>query len=180
MRTVVRKVFAIWNFDKEEKWLNEMAARGLGLVSVGFCRYEFEDCNPGEYEISLEMLDRWHKSPASRKYVEFVEETGAENIGCFGRWVYFRKKRADGSFTLFSDNTTRIRHLKGILWVIGIVSWANFCAVAYNLFLYWQWRLKINLMAGCLSTIVFGVCIFGFTRIFLKRKKLKEEQRLFE
>ena len=36
MRKVIHKWFAAWNFDKEERWLNEMAAKGLGLVSVGF------------------------------------------------------------------------------------------------------------------------------------------------
>lgn len=181
MRTIVHKTFAIWNYDKEEKWLNEMAARGLALVSVSLCRYEFEDCNPGEYEVRLEMLDRRCSHPMSRKYVEFVEETGAENVGCFGKWVYFRKKKEEGSFALFSDNTARIRELTGILWVMGIISWANFGAAAYNLSIYLKWRLtEINLMAACVSTVMFGMCIFGFTKIFLKRRNLKEEQRLFE
>lgn len=40
MRKVIRKVFMVWDFDKEEAWLNEMAAKGLSLVSVGWCRYE--------------------------------------------------------------------------------------------------------------------------------------------
>ena len=44
MRRTIRKWFWVWNFDKEEQWLNEMAAKGLCLVSVGFCKYEFEDC----------------------------------------------------------------------------------------------------------------------------------------
>ncbi len=30
-------MFLVWDFDKEEKWLNEMAAKGLALTSVGFC-----------------------------------------------------------------------------------------------------------------------------------------------
>ncbi len=49
MRKTIHKLFFIWDFDKEEKWLNQMAAKGLALVSVGFCKYEFEDCIPGEY-----------------------------------------------------------------------------------------------------------------------------------
>lgn len=42
MRQTIRKLFWVWDFDKEEKWLNEMAAKGLSLVAVGFCKYEFE------------------------------------------------------------------------------------------------------------------------------------------
>ena len=49
MRTIIRKWFWAWDFDKEEAWLNEMASEGLALVSVGWCRYEFEPCEPGEY-----------------------------------------------------------------------------------------------------------------------------------
>ena len=36
---------------KEEAWLNEMAAKGLTLVSVRFLAYEFENTLPGEYQV---------------------------------------------------------------------------------------------------------------------------------
>ena len=42
MRKTIRKWFWAWDFEKEEKWLNEMAAKGLALVGVGFCKYEFD------------------------------------------------------------------------------------------------------------------------------------------
>ena len=44
MRKTIRKWFWVWDFDKEERWLNEMAAQGLALVDVGFARYAFEEC----------------------------------------------------------------------------------------------------------------------------------------
>lgn len=47
----IHKLFWVWQFDNEENWLNEMAAKGLALVGVGFCRYEFEECTPGEYNV---------------------------------------------------------------------------------------------------------------------------------
>ena len=50
------QIFWAWNFDKEEKWLNEMAAKGLCLISVGLFRYDFEDCEPGEYQIRMQLL----------------------------------------------------------------------------------------------------------------------------
>ena len=30
------KIFLVWNYDKEEEWLNEMAMNGWTLTSVGF------------------------------------------------------------------------------------------------------------------------------------------------
>ena len=69
MRKTIRKWFWAWDFDKEEHWLNEMAARGLSLVSVGWCRYEFEDCVPGEYSVRLELLKEKPMHPESVKYM---------------------------------------------------------------------------------------------------------------
>jgi hypothetical protein len=51
----VHKWFWVWDFEKEERWLNEMALEGWALVAVGWCRYVFERCEPGAYMIRLEM-----------------------------------------------------------------------------------------------------------------------------
>ena len=92
MRRTIRKLFWVWDFDQEEKWLNEMAAKGLRLVAVGFCRYVFEEGRPGEYHIRLELLENWPTSPEGARYIRFVEETGAEYIGSVMRW-----RRADST-----------------------------------------------------------------------------------
>ena len=115
MRRTIRKWFWVWNFDKEEKWLNEMAAKGLALVGVGFAKYEFEESLPGEYAVHFELLQHSKSHPESENYIRFIEETGAEQVGNYLRWVYFRKKTADGPFALFSDNASRITHLKRII-----------------------------------------------------------------
>ncbi len=41
MRKVIKKVFMAWEYEKEEKWLNEMAAKGLALVDYSVFRYSF-------------------------------------------------------------------------------------------------------------------------------------------
>ena len=40
-RKIVKKWVWVWDFDKEERWLNTMAQQGWVLDSLGFCRYEF-------------------------------------------------------------------------------------------------------------------------------------------
>ena len=40
----------------QEKWLNKMAQRGLRLVSVNYTAYEFETCDPGQYEYHIEVV----------------------------------------------------------------------------------------------------------------------------
>ena len=101
MRKVIHKGFFVWNFDKEERWLNEMAAKGLALISVGFCRYEFEDCMPGEYKICLQFLEDNFKSIENTKYIEFLEETGAEHIGICIVGHIFARKPAERIFSYF-------------------------------------------------------------------------------
>ena len=81
MRQVIRKWFWAWEFDKEEQWLNDMAAQGKVLLSVRYATYEFEDSQPGEYAIRLEMLEKFPGSEESQQYIEFVESTGAEFVG---------------------------------------------------------------------------------------------------
>ena len=70
-----------------------MAAQGWHLISVKYPTYEFEQGEPGAYNIRLELLEYWPKHEESRQYINFVEDTGAEYIGSVLRWVYFRKNR---------------------------------------------------------------------------------------
>ena len=181
MRKVIHKLFWAWDFDREEKWLNDMAVKGLALVSVGLFRYEFEDCVPGEYRICLEFLEH---GPFGRvenaKYIEFLEETGAQHVGTFMRWAYFRKKAAQAGFDLFSDYDSRIRHLTRIIRCIALVCALDLYWSGYDLFLYIRWRVPIGLAgaAVCLLLAILGAV--GLARLVRKRQRLKSEQRIFE
>ena len=179
MRKTIRKWFWVWDFDKEERWLNEMAAKGLALVSTGWCRYEFEDCLPGEYSIRLELLKKKPSHPESVKYMEFLEETGAEHVGTFASWVYLRKKTDDGEFQLFSDNDSRDRHLTRIIRLVGVVSGVNLYIGFYNLFLLCFWGSGANLL-GLINLALAVLGLYGIAKLSRKRKMLKEEQIVFE
>lgn len=94
MRKVIHKWFWVWDFDKEEKWLNEMAAKGLALVAVGWCRYEFEDSVPGEYQICLDFLDSRCNGVENEKYITFLEETKRNKWGqCRAGYISVKKRR---------------------------------------------------------------------------------------
>ena len=68
-KKTVFKLFFVWDFEKEERWLNEMAQEGWVLDNTGFSFYTFVRCEPGEYIIRLEM------NPSS-DYRAFVKEAG--------------------------------------------------------------------------------------------------------
>lgn len=181
MRRTIHKVFLVWNFDKEEKWLNEMAAKGLCLVSVGFCKYEFEDCEPGEYKICLQLLENLPGYPESQKYIEFLESTGAEHVGSCMRWVYFRKKTASGEFELFSDNASRVKYLSTVINFIAVLTIANLLAGISNVLLIGMGMevTPINYL-GFLNIALAIWGMLGNIRLIKKRKKMKQDCQLYE
>lgn len=179
MRQTIHKCFFVWDFDKEEQWLNEMAAKGLALVSVGFCKYEFEDCVPGEYRVCLQLLDKLPRHPEMQKYIEFMEETGAEHVGSFTRWIYFRKKAAEGSFEVFSDNASRVKYLTNITSFVSLIIGLNLFIGLYNLLLVFFFDSTFNYI-GLLNLAIGIWGTFGTLKLWKKRKRMKLESQLFE
>lgn len=161
------KWFWVWDFDKEEKWLNEMAMKGWALISVGLCRYTFERCEPEEYIVRLEMHGY------DEGYISFMEDAGAEYIGRCFRWIYFRRRSEYGSFDLFSDIDSRIAHLNRIhrtMWIIGMANLTIGIANSMNPMVRIGW---INMLCATLL-------MYGCGRIKGKAEYLEHERLLRE
>ena len=181
MRIVKHKVFFMWEADREEKWLNEMSAKGLQLCDVGYCRYTFEEGQPGEYIYRLELLDGMATEEKRKNYIHFVEDTGAEQCGQLFRWVYFRKKADGQGFDLFSDIDSRITQLNRICLVVGILSIVNLLNGINNLrfwFFYSDVSANRVLSIICLAVGVLIGC--GFLYLYNKKRKLQKEKLLHE
>ncbi len=180
MRQTIRKWFWAWDFDKEEQWLNAMAAKGKALVSARYATYEFEDSAPGEYAVRLEMLENTPGSPEGQQYITFVEETGAEYVGKVMKWVYFRKKTADGPFELHGDNATRIKHLGGIIRLLKPLMVLNACMGVYNLCIGIGLNSVANVVCAAFSAAVAWLLYRGLTNLNGKKKQLEKDAQLFE
>ena len=180
MRQVIRKWFWAWEFDKEEQWLCDMAAKGKALVSARYATFEFEDSAPGEYAIRLEMLENSPVSPEGQQYIEFVEGTGAECVGTVMKWVYFRKKTADGPFELHGDNATRIKHLKGIQRLLLPLAIVNAGAAVYNFCVGLGLASPVNVVCSMASVAVSVLLGVGIVKLNNKRLQLEKEAQLFE
>ena len=118
MKHTVRRLFFVWNFEKQINWLNEMSKKGLHLTDVDFGKFVFEDGAPGEYAYRMEWLKEWPGHPRSVAYIHFLEEAGVEYVGSFKKWAYFRKKASEGAFDLFSDLDSRISHIKRLMTLV--------------------------------------------------------------
>ncbi len=177
------KIFWIWDYEKEEQWLNEMSDKGLQLLNPGLFTYTFEQGTPSEYIIRMELLDSFpHKSNA-QDYIRFIEGSGAEYIGSVGRWVYFRQPKSMGSFSLFSDLDSRIKHLGRVLQIIFAAALVNAIPFYMNLIRYFSSEKSAYnnlLFFGILSGVAFLFLALGFVKCYRQRSKLKRERKLHE
>lgn len=184
MKTIIRKAY--WNYEKEEKWLNEMSVKGLALTEYSWCRYVFADCQPGEFIYRIELLEHLPSHPESTKYINFMEENGVEHIASYNRWVYFRKRSTDGVFDIYSDIDSKIKHYQRIhlLWFIlalaelsvgfsNIVIGFAFRAIPHTLF-------PINITLGYIVAVI-GLLLLGLSLPLRKKiKQLRNEKRIRE
>ncbi len=180
MRQVIRKSFFIWNFQEEEKWINEMSEQGLHLVDAGRFRYVFEEGEPGAYRYRLELLQYYPNHPESADYIAFMEETGAEYVDHVDRWVYFRKKAADGEFDLYSDINSRIAHVQRILNMIRLLAAVEGFCIAAELIAFLGGGVIVGLnMALCLSAFE-ALLIMGMKKVEAVRNSLIRERSIRE
>lgn len=166
-RKTIHKWFWVWDFEKEEQWLNEMAQTGWALDGVGFCTYHFVACTPGEYTIRLEMHTH------DDMYISFMEETGAKYIGRMVAWVYFKKRTQDGEFNIFSDFDSKIKHLSRIGTMLSIVGGANLLIGLTNSF-----NPVVNV--GWVNLLCATLLMYALGRIHGKIESLKRNRTLME
>jgi hypothetical protein len=110
MDKTVRKIFFIWQYKKEEQWLNEMSNQGLQLKKADVGKYKFSRGNKGEYSYRLELLEKDLKSEESTSYMNFLKDTGIEFVSECSRWVYLRRKTADGGFGQVNNSMYDLTH----------------------------------------------------------------------
>ena len=176
MKKNVYKLFWAWQFEQEEQWLKQCSSKGMQLCDVGFLRYTFELDNPEVYNFKLELLNYWPTQAESEAYIRFVEETGAEMVGSIMRWVYFRKAKRLGSFDLFSDNESKIKHLNRVLALFIPLFVLELTAGFTNVMM----PRAMNRMVGVLALSVGALIGYGIYKILSKRRQLKKEHVVFE
>lgn len=179
MKYSVRKAFL--NYEKEEKWLNEMSSKGLALSNYSWCRYVFEDSTPGEYIYRIVLLDNTMSHPESRKMISFFEDMGIEFVASYSRWVYLRKKAAEGPFEIHSDIDTRIAHYKKVSTMWLTLACAEFCCGTSNITIgLLNGFTKLNLVLGCMLVGLSIIFTLVGIPILRKVRKLRKQRFISE
>ncbi|MCK9343316.1 MAG: DUF2812 domain-containing protein [Massilibacteroides sp.] len=176
----------ISDYEKEEKWLNEMAAKGLSLYSFFYGKYTFEETEPGKYIYQIELLENLPKAPESVVYLRFLEDTGVVCVASVLRWVYLRKEAASGPFELYTDIDSKIKRLSTVKNLWFTLVWIEFIIAAVNLAtVIYAWITIHQMLWTNIGCAVFLV-IMGLLLLWLglkparKIKSLRREQLICE
>ncbi|MBQ8555169.1 MAG: DUF2812 domain-containing protein [Clostridia bacterium] len=183
---VIWKFFGVWAWEEEEIWLNSMSEQGWQLIRVKGLRYEFAYDATVRYIYRLEALERNVPEESNHEYITFVEETGAELIGHYLYWAYFRRNAAEGPFEMFSNVASRLEHMKrfeklpaGFIPIL-ILNLINMM-ILYGKLSYAT--PKDGFFLGILTTLLFGalvLVIYATYRLRSKRAQLEKERKLHE
>lgn len=141
--------------DAEQVWLNEMANKGWAFKKFVLGFYTFEASEPGEYQYQIDLLDNWGGN--KKDFASFMEESGVEVISQWYRWVFIRKKTADGAFEMYTDTESKIAQYSRIykFFLVALVleaicfSVEIWSATQTNSLLFWFFVAFIGLI--CLA-----------------------------
>ena len=187
MKHIVWKAY--WDYEKEEKWLNEMSAKGMALSDYSWCRYAFEETQNNKYTYRIELLKNLPKHPESIAYIRFLEESGVECIATYMCWVYLRKKTSEGSFDIYTDIDSKINHYKRIYALWNTLMFIEFAAGLPNLSIgLINLNICENLGDSSYGNLIIGLCLISLGFLFFKLrlqirskiKKLEQEKTIRE
>jgi len=155
MKKTMHKMFFIWEYEKEEKWLNKMSSNGWQLIKATLFKYVFEKGEPNEYVYRLELLDKNPSSSESKAYVNFLDEVNIESVGECRNWIYLRSK---SSLCNFSNENKLHSNLTRIIRIDDLFQYSR------NLTLYWVVISFVFLLFSTYLTsqLILGHFLIGF------------------
>lgn len=169
MTIVKRRIF--FNYEKEEKWINKMAQEGLHLVKYSLTKYTFEEGEAGAYQYRIQYLGD-QSEEENEEYFQILKDGGIEVVAFDMNWAIFRKKSEEGSFDIFSDASSKIRHYHSISKMLGILAIVNL----FLGFLNFSFDTTLNIAVSLLSFTV-TIIILIMISYYLRRAKKLSDQR---
>lgn len=172
---IVKKMKFFMYYTNEEKWLNEMAAQGYHFVKYSFSRYHFEVGEPGAYEYRMERLDAAPTSIVGKQYLDFMKELGIECVDTASRWAYFRREKTDESFEIYTDQTSKKKHLNRIIFTLVFAAFINLFVAIMNTFS--KNSFYITRYFTWINWIAFIVLFVIIVKYFKMKRNITEEDK---
>lgn len=189
MRTVIHKLFWMWQLDEEENWINEMSQHGYSLEHAGRITFEFDETEAGKYTYRTLFLKGSGSSSENIKYFRFLEDMGIRVV-CYINYpgtciVYTRALSEDypEGIDLFSDIDSKIRSIKVyvgyMIFVMAFTLFAsllNLGVVLGNL----QHIMWVNILCAIVTFVLFVCATVSTVRMLIEISKLKKERVIHE
>ena len=134
MNEEIRKKYRVWDFDEEEKWVNQMAQKGQGLTKAEGSTYWFSPEEPGAYRYRLLFLKKNASSDRGMYEIALEEENGWELVGSRGKRAWLKRPASDIGIDLLSDVGNKRRLLKRMRSGLILVCAVLFVTAFYELF----------------------------------------------
>lgn len=107
------KLFLLWQDQKEEVWLRQMAQQGWHLTSVAPLVYTFVRGDPRD---DVYCLDHLVSKVDYEEYKQLFQDAGWELVGEMMGWQYFRKPAsADGPNEIYTDAESKVERYRRVL-----------------------------------------------------------------
>ena len=192
MRRVIHKLFWIWQLEKEQAWINEMASHGYSLEHAGRFTFEFDETEPDKYIYKEIFLKGWGESAENLKYFKFLEEMGIKVV-CYINypgtcWVYTRALKEDypDGIELYSDIDSKINYRKVmagyLIFVIAVTLFAALLniSIVVNYWLTHGMVMTLNLICSIAMSALCVAAFIATVKAFIKIGNLKKERKIHE
>lgn len=165
------------DYEKEEAWVNNMAEQGWHLKRTMVGYFIFEKGEPGQYIYRNELV-----KGKKQDYYNFLETMNIEFVSKFGVWAYYRKKKSEGPFELFSDSSTKLKYLKSISRLFISVTFLNLILGFINLYIGFGESTErfVNTGVSFLNFVVVMIMYMQILKVEKRKKGLQRELHIFE
>lgn len=177
MNKVTRKLFWVWNQDKEIAYLEAQARAGLMLSSVSPFKYVFCQVEPVAriFRMDFQGLNRHFDEV---EYLDLFRETGWELACKSNGWYYFSRVvagdvEAAGATDIFNDNASRLMLYQRLMLFLMIVYFPLFSQIAFLLPRLLNGDKGFWFVFGWLGILVAVLPAYALVRLGLLYRALK-------
>ncbi len=114
------------DYEKEEKWINEMAEKGYILVDISFGTYIFEENQEHKYIYRMEKISLKPESEEYKEYIKSIQLEEIELVAKNGYWHYFRKDNDGIDFKVYVNRENRLYHHRAVSNIYLAIGFLNF------------------------------------------------------
>ena len=119
------------DFDKEEKWINEMACNGWAFWHTNGVIYRFKRCQPGEFIYQIDFDEQKPKAGVG-DYAVFRSSCGDVFVHQWKQKIYWKRAASSGPFEAEENVAAKLRltskafnyHLNSFIGLTLIVAFA--------------------------------------------------------